>query len=173
MTILSTERLTIRDYIESDFNDLHSVLSDAAHMYFLDDIVSRSREDTRANLNAAALNENGHYFCVRESGTGAYVGSVGYDITDVTPIGKIAHMGYWAHPARQGRGYITEAVKRVLAFAFEEDGCIRVTTGCYSDNKASRRVMEKAGFRREGERIAAAWHDGKMKDRLDYAVNIN
>jgi RimJ/RimL family protein N-acetyltransferase len=33
------------------------------------------------------------------------------------------------------------------------------------------KVMEKAGFRKEGERIKAAYHDGAMKDRLEYAIN--
>ena len=31
--------------------------------------------------------------------------------------------------------------------------------------------MEKVGFRKEGERIRAQYHDGIMKDRLDYAIN--
>ena len=32
-------------------------------------------------------------------------------------------------------------------------------------------VMEKAGFRKEGERIKAQYHEGTMKDRVEYALN--
>jgi len=31
--------------------------------------------------------------------------------------------------------------------------------------------MEKAGFKLEGERLKAAYHDGVMKDRWEYAIN--
>ena len=99
------------------------------------------------------------------------MGNVGYTITDTTPSGKVVHMGYLLLPEYHGKGYVTEAVKKVIEFAFIEDGCIHITTGCYRDNEASRRVMEKAGFRKEGERLKAQYHDGVMKDRLDYAIN--
>jgi len=46
-----------------------------------------------------------------------------------------------------------------------------VTTACYAENAPSRRVMEKVGFRKEGERLRAQYHDGCMKDRLEYALN--
>ena len=44
-------------------------------------------------------------------------------------------------------------------------------TDCYSENIPTQRVMEKLGFRKEGERIKAQYHDGVMKDRLMYAMN--
>lgn len=172
MIRLETERLLLRDYMEADWNDLHRLLSDKENMYFLDDISTDNIEETAQNLRAAMLNEDGHYFAICNKGTGAFIGSVGYTITAKTPLGKVVHMGYFILPEYHGAGYTTEAVKKTLAFAFKSDGCIRVTTGCYKDNKASERVMQKTGFRKEGERIKAEWHDGKMKDRLDYAINI-
>ena len=68
-------------------------------------------------------------------------------------------------------GYMPEATKKVIEFAFTVDGCIRITTGCHKDNDASRKVLDKAGFRKEGARIKAVFHDGIMKDRLEYAIN--
>jgi len=58
-----------------------------------------------------------------------------------------------------------------LDYAFSQDDCIRVVTGCYADNLPTQKVMDKVGFRKEGERFEAQFHDGKMKDRLEYALN--
>ena len=171
MTVIVTRRLLIRDYLETDLDDLHWLLSDEVNMYFLDDISTSTLEETSQNLKMAMANANGHYFCLINKNTGEYIGSVGYTITAETPVGKIVHMGYFILLEHHNMGYTTEAVRKILEFAFKDDNCVRVTTSCHKDNIPSRRVMEKAGFRKEGERLKAAWHDGEMKDRLDYAIN--
>jgi len=116
-------------------------------------------------------NSDGHYFCICEKGVGRFIGGIGYTITNTTPFGKIVHMGYMLLPEYHRRGYIPEATKKVIEFAFTKDDCIRITTGCHKENEASRKVLDKVGFRKEGERIKAVFHDGVMKDRLEYGLN--
>lgn len=48
-------------------------------------------------------------------------------------------------PKYWGNGYTSEAAKRVLAFAFEENNVYRVTTGCLAENRGSERVVQKKG----------------------------
>ena len=171
MTELCTNRLLLRDYLPSDLHDLHRLLSDRQTMYFLDELQTNFVEETAQNLEMACSNADGHYFCVCGRDTGAFLGSVGYTITAHTQLGKTVHLGCFFLPEAHGKGYATGAVRRVLAFAFLSDGCARVSTGCYTENAPSRRVMEKTGFRKENERPQAQWHDGRMKNRLDYAMN--
>ena len=171
MVRIEAERLIIRDYKESDLNDMHHLWSDKETMYYLDDILTGTIEETAKYLKIGLKNADGHYFCICEKATGRYMGAIGYTITDATPLGKIVHMGYMLLPEYHGHGYMTEAVKKVIEFAFTKDGCIRITTGCIKTHEASRKVMEKAGFRKEGERIKAQYHYGVMKDRLEYAIN--
>ncbi|MCL2235972.1 MAG: GNAT family N-acetyltransferase [Defluviitaleaceae bacterium] len=171
MIKIETKRLIVRDYQESDLEVMHQLWSDPAIMYFLDDIMCHSIEDTAENLKNAMANADGHYFCFCDKATGAFMGSVGYTITDATPLGKIVHMGYLLFPKYGGKGYTTEAVEAVIKFAFEQDDCIRITTGCHAENVASYKVMEKVGFYKEAVRIKAVYHDGVMKDRLEYAIN--
>ena len=171
MTTLETDRLILRGYKESDLNDLHRLLSDKKAMYFLDDIGTNSIEESAKNLKDAISNTNGRRFCIRDKTSGQYIGAMGYHITAATPLGKIVHMGYFLLPEHHGHGYATEAAKKVIEFALLQDGCIRITTACYKDNEPSRNVIEKVGFRREGERIKAQYHDGVMKDRLEYGLN--
>jgi len=66
---------------------------------------------------------------------------------------------------------MTEAVKRLLEFAFLQDNCVRVATACFKDNFATQRVIEKVGFRKEAEKLKAMWLDGEMRDRLEFAIN--
>ena len=75
-----------------------------------------------------------------------------------------ATLGYWVDVARGRRGHATRAVRLVLAFAFEHAGLHRVQPAVIPRNLRSTRVVEKAGFRREGcaeryLRINGVWED--------------
>jgi RimJ/RimL family protein N-acetyltransferase len=77
---------------------------------------------------------------------------------------RAAEIGYWANPATRGRGYITEAVREVVRWAFEEVGLQRVTWQAFDGNAASRRVIEKAGFTMVGRQRRAQAHRGVLRD---------
>lgn len=80
-------------------------------------------------------------------------------------------LGYLLDPAHHGRGYATEMVVAALDLAFGDLGLRRVTAGCFADNIASWRVMEKAGMRREQHGIRDSWHaDLGWIDGYTYAV---
>lgn len=75
-----------------------------------------------------------------------------------------ANVGYFVGTPYAGRGFATEAVKQAAAFAFGEAGLHRLQAAVMPWNAPSLRVMEKAGFRREGlaERylnINGVWED--------------
>ena len=78
-----------------------------------------------------------------------------------------AYLGYSVSERHNGRGYATEAVRQVLAVAFEELGLHRVQAAVMPINLASIRVLEKAGFREEGLalrylQINGVWEDHKL-----------
>jgi RimJ/RimL family protein N-acetyltransferase len=59
-------------------------------------------------------------------------------------------LGYWLGEPYWGKGYMSEAVKALVAHAFNEAGHDRLVSGCRLQNLASRRVLEKAGFEHAG-----------------------
>lgn len=67
-------------------------------------------------------------------------------------------LGYIVDPAHAGRGYATAIASAMLDLAFGELGLHRVTAGCFADNVASWRVMEKLGMRREQHGVRDSWH---------------
>lgn len=175
MAGFETERIIVREYCESDLLPHHLLMSDSKTMYYLQDIMTHSPEESRENLEyaieAAAKKPRAEVFlAMEEKQTGEYMGSVGYTVVETPPPGKIVHMGYFMLPQYHSKGYMTEAVSGLLHFAFLQDGVYRVNTGCFAENKASERVMQKCGMIKEGEYKNAEWHDGKMKTRVAYRM---
>ena len=96
------------------------------------------------------------------------VGGIGYNMhSDVERIS--AELGYWLGEPFWGRGITTEAVKAVTMSAINEHGLKRVFAVPYETNKASHRVLEKAGYVLEGRMRKSAIKDGKILDQLLYA----
>ena len=175
MIQLQTKRLIIRDPLPKDINDWHRLLSDSKTMYYLPDIMTRSIDESRQNLNVAideAQNPNRtkYFFAIENGETGAFIGTVGYTVTKTTPLGKFAGAGYFILPEYHDQGYMTEALLEVIRFAFEKDGVYRINTGCLAENRASERVMQKCGLIKEAEYKSYTWHDERMKDRVEYRL---
>ena len=61
-------------------------------------------------------------------------------------------------PDHSGRGYASEAVAAVVDHSFRRLGVRRITAGCFADNAASVRILEKVGMRREQHGVGDSWH---------------
>ena len=67
-------------------------------------------------------------------------------------VTQAASLGYWLGLPYVGRGYMTEAVRAAVRFAFETLHLHRLEAATMPNNAASIRVLERNGFRREGSR---------------------
>lgn len=82
------------------------------------------------------------------SGAAEFLGVVGLK---GAPGDAVRGFGYWVGPPAWGLGYATEATATVLDAAFADPELAAIETSVYTDNPASRRVLEKLGFRVTGE----------------------
>jgi aminoglycoside 6'-N-acetyltransferase len=73
-------------------------------------------------------------------------------------------------PGNRKQGFGAEAVGGVLKFAFEGLNLHRVTAECDSRNAAARRLLEKAGLRREGESVQSRFQKGEWINEIWYAA---
>ena len=175
MICLETDRLILRDYVIDDFDDYFRLKTDEQTMYYMKDIkldsIGSAREDFAQVMEDMVSDDRKYYFLHMElKDNHEQVGSIGYTVVDKTPVGKIVHMGYFTYPEFWGNGYTTEALKKVIEYAFTEDNVYRITTGCLAENIGSERVMQKNGMIKEAEHIDYEWHDGKMKTRVEYRL---
>ncbi len=100
---------------------------------------------------------------------GEVVGVIGVDMrTDIyrkTPL-----LGYWISPAHSGRGIITEAVELITNYAFTHLDIICIQANTLGNNAASMRVLEKAGFIKQGVLPGTVIKDREILDEHLYTV---
>jgi RimJ/RimL family protein N-acetyltransferase len=97
-------------------------------------------------------------------------GGIGYTLhSDVERIG--AEVGYWLGHEFWGRGIATAALQMLTAHAFQAHPELqRLWAVPYATNAASARVLEKAGYVREGTLRRSAIKDGRILDQWMYAI---
>lgn len=83
---------------------------------------------------------------------------------------QFANLGYWMGHEFAGKGYMSEAVGLVVAYAFDSLLLHRVHAAFLPHNVASRRVLEKNGFREEGFAENYLQIDGKWADHVLFGL---
>ncbi len=96
---------------------------------------------------------------------------------DGTKIGLIAHfvahgtvIGYALLPAERGKGYGSEAIKIMIDYLFLSKNIVRIQAETHPQNTASQRVLEKAGFRKEGILRKSFFSRGVWRDTAMFSV---
>ena len=83
-----------------------------------------------------------------------------------------AEVSYTIHPDFWNQGLATEALKRLIQYAFEECQLHRLEAGVAVTNGASIRVLEKAGMQREGRHRQILPLTEGWTDNFSYAILI-
>ena len=86
------------------------------------------------------------------------------------PMGKLLEIGYVLVPDERGKGYCTEAVMIMVDYLFltKEMLCIQAITD--TRNIASQKVLEKAGFTKEGTIRKRFFSRGEWRDDYLYSI---
>src|ERR687894_193418 len=107
------------------------------------------------------------YFAVEVKG--AAVGGIGLELKcDVERCS--AEIGYWLGEAVWGKGIATAAVQGLTHYGFRVLGLTRIFAVSFANNLRSMRVLEKAGYIREGVMRRSAVKEGMLLDQVLYAV---
>jgi ribosomal-protein-alanine N-acetyltransferase len=81
-----------------------------------------------------------------------------------------AHIGYWVDRRVAGRGVMPTAVALAVDHCFHSVGLHRIEVNIRPENVASRRVVEKLGFRDEGVRERYLHISGEWRDHMTFAL---
>lgn len=129
----------------------------------------RTIENTHAFIrrNLAGLAENTG-FNVAIWHRGEMAGQIGYNHLDW--VNRKTEIGYWLGAQFQGRGLMTKACRALVAHAFDELKLNRVEMQCAVENRRSRRIPERLGFRQEGTLLQAEWMHDHFNDLVVYAM---
>jgi RimJ/RimL family protein N-acetyltransferase len=106
---------------------------------------------------------------IADARTGEFAGEIGLYYWE--PSTQQAGLGYSMLPEWRGRGFATRATRLLVDWALPHVGLARVIAGTAPDNVASQRVLERAGFVREGfQRSRLPGPNGTRIDDVLYAV---
>jgi len=148
---LETLRLEMRAFVEEDFDDVYRLDSDPRVMKYIADGKPSTREAVAARLKRfirypTSYPDLGVWRTSRRD-NGAYIGwfALNYagKATDI-------EVGYRLLPGAWGRGFATEGAKAIVDYGFDDLGLDRIIGVTHPGNKASQRVLQKAGLRDVG-----------------------
>jgi [ribosomal protein S5]-alanine N-acetyltransferase len=162
--ILSTRRLRLRQFRDADAEAMHRCFANPEAMRFWNHPIHTKRIETERAVHRFIDCTPSYYrfWAVADTKTDRCFGMVNYHDGHIR--NKRVAIGYIIDPARHQKGIATEAVSAMLDFCFGELHLHRVQAFIQPDNTASRKLVEKLGFRSEGIlrdnlRVGEAWRD--------------
>ena len=167
---IETRRLLLRDFQASDFARVYAYASDPEvmrHMFY----DARDEADTRDYLRRMQESQRKRPRLIWELGIVRRDGADLIGACDLTLEGKReADLGYMLRRDAWGFGYAREAVLALVDAGFTELRLARIFATCDIDNAASVRLLERAGFRRQGvlrrhREAKGRWWDVLLFDR--------
>jgi len=167
--IIKTKHFTLRPYRKSDLESIARHINDRAisrntlsipYPYSLKD----AKEWYRKMRNAARRKKRDRFDFGIDIG-GEIVGGIG--IFEIS--GHKAEIGYWLSRKHWGKGIMTNVVRELTKYGFDQLGLRRIYACVFPHNKASMRVLEKAGYKFEGILRKNVKLRGKLIDEYLFA----
>ncbi|MFZ3590649.1 GNAT family N-acetyltransferase [Bacillus sp. DJP31] len=175
VSCFESERVTLREFVEIDWIDVHSYASQEVVCQY-QPWGPNSEEESEAFVRqvieeAKRVSRSRFVFAVTVKETGKMIGAGELNIRDVSnkagEIGYILNRDYW------GKGYATEVAKLLIEFGFKVLDLHRIYATCDPRNVKSTKVLEKVGMTWEGRmREDLLLKDG-WRDSLLYSILIN
>jgi ribosomal-protein-serine acetyltransferase len=153
------ERTVLRPILDNDAGTLYAVIdAQREHLRrwlpWLDG--TRSRDDILAFRRRVASQESeclGLTRVIERDNT--LCGVVGFNRIDL--FNKRASLGYWLDPTYEGRGLCAKSCRLLIDYALTELGLNRVSIAAAVENRRSRALAERLGFKLEGVLRQAEW----------------
>ena len=172
---IKTQRLTIAEFDGSMAESVHLHSLDEDNRRFVPDEVFETVDDAREILSHIISwygEKDAPLIYAILLNDGRHIGHV-----QAVPLSDGWEIGYHVAKPFTGKGYATEAANAFLPQVMRRLGISRIFGVCHADNIASRRVLEKCGFRLEFEGVGA-YHgaEGRVcrytRDEKDQGLRI-
>jgi putative acetyltransferase len=149
MAILNTKRLILRPLQINDLDDVFKYSCTPNVGPNAGWKPHESKEETLEIMNAIFLNKE-TVWGIEQKETGRIIGSIGLIDDSKRQYDMVKMIGYAVGEAYWGRGFMTEAVHKVIEFGFKELNLDAISAYCYPFNERSKNIMKKCNFDYEG-----------------------
>ncbi len=111
-------------------------------------------------------------FLVFEKASGELIGGININIVS-RGAAQFASLGYWLDEQKQGKGFMTEAGRGVLDYAFSVLNLARMNAATLPHNQKSRNILLRLGFTEEGFARKYIQIDGHHQDHVLFGLNAD
>lgn len=170
MRVLETERLLLRCWQLDDLDDLYEYAQNVDIGVMQGWKPHESKEESLVALNSFIADNERWAIVLKDNNK--VIGSIKMSTDDNRGKYYAKYVSYVLSAKYWGKGYMTEALKRIIKYAFEEMNINLLTAFHYPHNVRSQRVIERCGFQYEtiimqGQKI----YDGQVFDTVCYLIS--
>jgi ribosomal-protein-alanine N-acetyltransferase len=168
---LETPRLILRAITLDDADDMFRIYSDPQVMRYWGSPPHQSIEDSRTLISGiikAFADKEGIRWGITRKGSNQLIGSCGH--WRLIKQHFRSEIGYELAPEHWRQGIMTEALGAIVQFGFEMIGLHSIEAQIEPGNLASRKVLEKLGFRQAGYLRENYFLDGRFTDTALFSL---
>jgi RimJ/RimL family protein N-acetyltransferase len=170
--VIRSVRLDLREYDARDAGLVRGLLASGAEPEALPPGAPSGPDDLAGwlanGVHQLRREGTGVHLMMLDRAAGRIVGSIGLFHADWEV--RSVEIGYGVRGDERGKGYASEALGAVARWALTEGGIQRAWLTANTDNVASVRVAEKAGFRSEGTLRRAGLEDDGLHDLAVFSL---
>ncbi len=168
---LETERLLLRRVSATDVNEIMELRGNPETMKYIPRPLVTNADEALAHIkmidDKIEANE-GINWAITIKGNPKLIGVIGH--YRIQPENHRCEIGYMILPQYNGQGYVTEAVKAVLQYGFDDLQMHSIEGVIDPDNIASEKVLLKNGFVKEAHILENELWEGKFWDTVIYSL---
>ena len=169
--VIETERLILRRITNDDVNEVFELRSNPETMKYIPRPLVKTTEDALEHvtmIEEKITSNIGINWGITLKGDSRVLGIIGY--YRMQPENYRAEIGYMLLPEYHGKGIISEAVNRLIAYGFDDLKLHSIEAVIDPENFASEKVLQKCGFVKEAHLKEAEFYEGKFLDKVIYSL---
>ncbi|MCL2517852.1 MAG: GNAT family N-acetyltransferase [Oscillospiraceae bacterium] len=178
---LKTERLILREFALDDKHNLYKLFSEKFVSTY-EHLQMKNISDVESYIkfhmeNAKSSNRTHYYYVMELQKTREFIGSIGYSFVEETMIngisGWVMELEYYLLEEHWNKGYMTEALRKIISSAFEKDNILKIFAQCRKDNVKSENVMIKCGMYKSAKQPEHKMYNGVLKEPVRYELTAD
>ena len=169
--VLETERLLFREFTLNDTEDFFALNTNEKVIQYFDRPKMQSMEEAIKmikKISTSFENNEGITWAIELKETRKIIGHITY--WRIIKEHYRAEMGYSLFPEYWGKGFMSEAIQQVIVFGFSKLKFHSIEANVDPRNISSMKLLERAGFKREGYLKENFYFNGKFFDTALYSL---
>ena len=169
--VLNSDRLSFRNFQESDAPDMFDLKTDERVMKFMDSERHKSLDDSLKAIQTnqeSFKNKTGINWAIIETKSNKCIGYFGYwKLCRDNCRGEI---GYSLKPEFWGKGYMLEAMTSLINYGFNSMHLHSIEANINPSNRSSEKLLVKFGFKKEAYFRENYFFEGEFLDSIIYSL---